>query len=92
MRWNNGIVHMANYEMNRLFSFQSAPRGYHSNEDFRHAYYEWSEATPGARQHLWFTYCDIRDGYEVGTNAKIHAKHKQQGGRNEPRYVSLTGK
>lgn len=90
MRWNNGSNHMLNYERNRLFSFENAERGYHSNEDFRHAYYKWAEAPPLARQKLWNEYCDVRDGYAIGTNTKIQERHKQQARlSNEPRYISL---
>lgn len=88
MRFYNGINHMQNYELSRLASFRNAERGYHSNEDFRTAYYLWSEAPPLTRQLLWFQYCDIRDGYALGTNAKIVEGHKQQARLyNEPRYI-----
>lgn len=89
MRYYNGINHMQNYEMARMGQFGKAERGYHSNEDFRTAYFLWSEAPPGTRQKLWFEYCDIRDGFKLGTNANIIEGHKQQrGSLNEPRYIA----
>lgn len=88
MRYDNGSNHMQSYELNRLTSFQNAERGYHSNEDFRTAHYQWAEAPPSTRQKLWDEYCDIRDGYKLGTNTKIREQFKQQPGiSNEPRYI-----
>jgi len=91
MRYYNGINHMQNYEMSRLASFRNAERGYHSNEDFRHAYYQWAEAPPLTRLKLWDEYCDIRDGFKLGTNTRIREQFKQQPGySNEPRYIART--
>lgn len=88
MRWYDGSNHMLNYEMNRLGQFKGANPGYYSNENLRHAYYEWSEAPTKARRKLWDTYCDIRDGFELGTNAAHWERFKQQPGpTNELRYI-----
>lgn len=63
------------YESTRLFRYQDAKRAQHSQEDFDTAYYEWANA-PAGREGEWDKYCDIRDGYTLGTNAKIRRKIK----------------
>jgi hypothetical protein len=91
MRWYNGSDHMLSYEMTRISQYKNAKLGYHSNEDFRTAYFLWSEAPALTRQRLWEEYCDIRDGYALGTNTALREQHKQQARLyNEPRYISRT--
>ena len=77
------------YESGRLFAFRDAKQGYHSNADHKMAYEAWANATPGMRETQWHLYCDIRDGYAIGTNSAIAQRLKQQGGlSNEPRYIA----
>lgn len=56
------------YEDGRLYPYRDAKKGYHSNQDLFLAYEAWKEATPGKRNYEWDLYCDIRDGFALGTN------------------------
>lgn len=63
------------YEPTRLYRYRDAKRANHTQEEFDAAYYEWANAQMG-REREWDNYCDIRDGYTLGTNAKIRRKIK----------------
>ncbi len=86
----NGEDHMRFYETGRLYPFRDAKPGYHSNADVRDAYDAWANAVPGRRLNQWEFYCDVRDGFAIGTNAAIREKYeKQQLGYIEARQSRL---
>jgi hypothetical protein len=84
----NGEKYMKYYENGRLYPFRTAKIGYHSMEALQMAYDSWANELPGNREEAWDVYCDIRDGYAIGTNRALREKHKQQAGQiNDPRYI-----
>ena len=70
--------HLPSYELGRLSPFRDAKIGYHSNKDLIAAYLAWAEACPGRRDPEWNSYCDVRDGFALGTNAAIKDNLRKQ--------------
>ena len=90
----SGEEHMKFYEHGRLYQYRDAKIGYYSNLDLRLAYEAWANAEPGNRLKQWESYCDVRDGYALGTNKAIRQKHEKSsipdiGG---PRYIKVMDK
>ncbi len=77
------------YETGRLYPFRDAQKGFHTSEILQMVYDAWADAAPSQRTDEWDFYCDVRDGFALGTNKAIRLKNKQQDGPiNEPRYVT----
>lgn len=64
------------YEDGRLYPYRDAKKGYHSNRDLFLVYEAWKDAVPGKRNQEWDFYCDVRDGYAIGTNASARERHE----------------
>lgn len=80
---------MKHYESGRLYPYREAKRGFHNNEALQMAYESWAHGIPGRREEQWDVYCDIRDGFAIGTNKSIREKfHSSKMEFSEARYIA----
>jgi len=60
-----------NYEEVRIGRYcREANRQYYSDTEIMQAYQDWAYAL-GKREEEWDIYCDVRDCFPKGTNARI---------------------
>jgi hypothetical protein len=68
---------MVKYELLRLYPYKGAKPGYHSNADHLAFYEAWASGYRGKRNEARYLYCDVRDGFELGTNSALREKLRQ---------------